>query len=215
MMKLLPATLFISLLPFGLTACSSEPSAGNEQEAKKTVAGPIGSGPFGIDLTIPTSKLGYDKQSVSPEEGIYGVTVPSPSSSFEHYMVKALPDAGICAVYAASGEFSGDSNGSKVRAAIDAVAAAMETKYGKPAKKDLCNGGDIFCAPENWAMTIMNGDRVYGYQWKNIKAANNVHDITLGVASNNLAVLSFGVQYEVNDMRKCDDAIKANEAKHL
>ncbi len=214
-MKFLLPALAVSLLPFGLAACSSKPPADDEQKAKKTVAGPIGSGPFGIDLAIPTSKLGYDKQSVSPEEGIYGVTVPSPSPSFEHYMVKALPNAGICAVYAASSEISGDSNGSKVRAAIDAVAAALETKYGKPTKKDLCNGGDIFCAPENWAMTIMNGDRVYGYLWKDLKTTNNVHDITLVVTSNNLAIMSYGIHYEVNDKKKCGNEAKEIEAKHL
>lgn len=205
----------IAMLTIFTTACSSENNENNSASHLPAQGGPVGNGPFGLDLSLPFAKLDYDKKPIVPDKGIYAVTVPSPSPDFNNYLVKAYPEAGICGLLAGSKDFDGDSNGGKVRGAIDALAAAMETKYGKPTKKDICNGGEIFCAPENWAMSIMNGDRVYGYQWKNLKSDNQVRDVTLVVAATELAVLSIGATYEVNNKAKCEAAAKAASAKNL
>jgi hypothetical protein len=198
------------------TAIVTQYMSSSDAQPKSGSAQRKGDGPFGLDLSMPISELQYDEKESSLGKHLYALkAVPAPSSDFTLYAVNALPDAGICEVYARSSEMEGDSLGISVRAAADRVAAALTTKYGKPNKIDKCVGGDIFCAPENWSMSVMNGERGYAYEWQKVEKSTSIRSVALAVATTNLAVPFVVLRYEVNDKAKCEAASKADDAKNL
>lgn len=196
------------------TACADE-SAGQSEQNSSVLPANV-DGPFGLDLSLPASKIEYDEKSSFPDEGKYTLDkVPKPSSDFVDYRVLAFPNVGICQIIAFTTGFGSDSLGAKARSITDKIASALTQKYGKPEKLSVCGGDEISCSSEFWAQSIQSGIRLYAYKWKNLRGYPDIREIQMKVISidslENVSMLN----YYVNDRNKCDYAQSALSAEKL
>lgn len=203
-----------------ISACGTDSGSSNETgltPGVRTVdaASPKIEGPFGIDLATPFERLAIDKDGPNADRGLYVLkSVPKPNSTIETVSVVAFPGVGICEIRASSLDFDGDSMGSQTESAIDRFAEILETKYGKPTKFDKCGG--IMCDPPYWAMAVMNGERLYSYEWKGLKGGGATpRAVSIWSQASQLAVPYFRLDYSFNDAKKCADAEKKLGAANL
>ena len=181
-----------------------------EQTSSNSVRG---NGPFGLALDAKLSDLDVDEASSTPANGFYSLSaVPRPDPAFTTYAVVAFEDAGVCEIRAVSPVFDGDSLGSTVRAEMDRLASSLTSKYGKPEKHDYCGGGEVSCQSEFWAMSVMNGERGYGYEWKG-KAP--IRSVSLNVSSNQFAEPGMRLDYEMGDAAVCEKAENSSRSGNL
>lgn len=204
------------LLLMQLSGCNQVESL--EQQVSGTVEGATksapGNGPFGLNLIAGPSNLNVNKSESTPDTGFYLLnSVPSPATEFETYGVVAFEDVGICEIRAVSETLDNDSLGVSARNLADSLATTLASKYGEAEKSDLCGGGSISCQNEFWAMSVMNGERLYAYQWQ--PNDKKIRTISLAVTSDNLARLSVRLDYEIGDERKCSDALNSVRAQNL
>lgn len=206
----------IMLMGSVLLACSESqaPKSFAEQQNGAENSKAKGDGPFGLHLGAKVSELNTDTDLSTPDNGFYYLqTVPSPASEFSQYAVVAFDEVGICEIRAVSDTFDSDSLGSATTAMVDDLAASLKSKYGEGEKVDFCGGGSVACEQQFWAMSIMNGERAYGYSWES--PADEIRSINLSVTSDNLSRLSARLDYETGDKKKCEDALNQARAKNL
>ena len=173
-----------------------------------------GDGPFGLATLAGPANLDVDKESYEKGSSLYPLnSVPAPSPDFVQYATTAFDDVGLCDIRAVSETFENDSLGGEAKGFSDRIAEALEAKYGKAKHTDACGGGDVSCQNEFWAMSVMNGERAYGYEWNKLKPP--LRSITVWVTADNLSRLSVRLDYELNDAAKCKAAENASRSSNL
>jgi hypothetical protein len=186
------------------------------QQKDTAAATPLrkGDGPFGLSLQSAISDLDVDRPESQPGKGLYVLrSVPSPSPDFDNYAVVAFDGVGICEIRASGEVDNSDSAGSSTMAKIDRIAESLETKYGPPTKRDTCIGGDVSCQQQFFAMSVMNGERLYAYQWN--KAVPPIREIIAGIVSTDLAGLIPRLEYQTGDAKACKAAAAKAGAANL
>ena len=206
--------LICALLLSGVSACSPQsteqrPEYNDTEKTSKSQ----GDGPFGLSLSSTAASLDVNEEGSNPDVGFYMLdTVPSPSSDFEIYAVVAHESAGICEIRAVSQTFESDSLGSSATTMADSLAKSLESKYGVAKKTDVCGSSEISCQNQFWAMSVMHGERAYGYEWG---PKGKIREIALYVTSDDLARLSVRLDYQTGDEKKCEAAQNSARANNL
>ncbi len=194
--------------------CSDEASESLDNKLGEELSIQPGNGPFGLSYRAGPSDLDIDPESSTPDTGLYLLnSVPSPASEFETYGAVAFEKVGLCEIRSITPQFSNDSLGSSVTTLADKLADALTSKYGEGEKLDVCGGGSISCQQQFWAMSVMNGERVYGYDWK--PTHEHIREINLFVTSDNLAQLSLRLDYKIGDEKACENALNSVRASNL
>ncbi len=93
--------------------------------------------PFGIAMGTPMSALDLGKPRSSTGPSYYDLlSVPKSHSSFNTFIVEALPAVGVCGLTAISPAFTNDPSGAKVLSTFDTVKNQLLAKYGTPFEDD-------------------------------------------------------------------------------
>lgn len=206
----------LGFLAICLLASCGAPSQKNASEGIEDGSVPTERGdvPFGLASKSQPNNLDIDKEKDEEGSSLYPLnSVPAPSPDFVQYGVTAYNNVGLCDIRAVSETFENDSLGSEAKGFADRIAEALEAKYGKAKHTDACGGGDISCQNQFWAMSMMNGERAYAFEWDTVKPP--LRSITVWVASDNLARLSVRLDYELNDAAKCKAAENASRSTNL
>lgn len=210
-------TLASILLILATSGCQSETdNASGPDTSNGSVVSGAGTGPFGIDLAKSPDELGAELLEGGKAEGIFHLkSVPRPSSEFTSYFLVAPDSKTICEVRAASKELDGDSLGVQVRSQVDELAQALSIKYGQSKKYDVCGGGDVSCQGQFWSMSVMNGERVYGYEWANPVSDAKIRNIAITVSTTQFADPWYRLDYKTNDAGRCKIASQRARSKDL
>lgn len=145
-------------------------------------------GPFGIAMNNPIPDY-IDTDKI--ENNIFSVKDPPKlHPDFEEIILVAYPDTGICTIRAIGRNLGNDGSGTLIRSKVDALVAALETKYGKGKKADLCLGGDIACTSDFWMMTLTSNERAYATSWE----TQNDEMKRLGIGSLVVAARALNIQ---------------------
>jgi hypothetical protein len=122
-------------------------------------------GPFGIAMGEPIADLG--PITALPVAGLYEVLRPPETSpDLTSVAVVAFASTGVCEVAAESEPHPNDPMARLAKSEVDAVAAALVSKYGPGAKVEACSDGDGdgTCATA-LARKLSQRAARYGYVW--------------------------------------------------
>lgn len=207
MRKLISLVIAIGIL----SGCQAEPQDENATLAGIGISKTTGvqDGPFGIAMGQDVEGLNLIEIDNPTYRRVADIPLAHPE--FEGVLVRAYPDVGVCEIKGVGRDNIGDGSGAQVRAQVDNLASALETKYGKPKKIDICAGGEIACENQFWMMSLLNGERHYGYQWQktdDLKKAN-LDYVLVHAGASSIADTWTGIEYGSADT----DACKAAENK--
>ena len=181
-MKLLAALLVLALcLP--LAARAAPPVEG------KAV--------FGIPLGASVKQIAGARQF---KPGWFQVAAPpKPDPRFAKVAVEAFGKTGVCVIQGVSSMIRADADGTKVRAAIDALADDFSARYGQPEKLDLCKG--FACAAEAWGEDLQLGDRRYGYRWE--VRGGPIRTVSVVAVAHSVSSFTYVVQFDSAELTGC------------
>ena len=219
------AVLLTALL---LAACKPIPRSEAQQtarsvaaanEAEVAISGKPRNGPLGIAEGEPMTDLKGAATTENP--GQYKLsTVPTPYPGVDFYWVKASAKTGACMVKAIGQDVEGDSQGSELRSTVDHVKDDLVERYGPPtANIDYLQSGSIWHDPQDWMMAVAKNERNYGYIWERKAGADSA--IWRGIQSVGVFSGSSGtkgwfiLEYDFDNMKDCDAALKGEAAKSL
>lgn len=162
-------------------------------------------GPFGI--TMGSDVAGFDcTELLSP--GIYRCrSVPRPATDVASYTVQYHRTTGICWVKAIGQDFPADRSGKAVRGALDQLAVRLSQSYGPAEKSDRLLPGSSWARPDDWAQSMLQGERFYSYAWQ--PAGRKDHVVQVAARSNfrNLGTAYTIVEFRFANADQCDAAI--------
>ena len=92
-------------------------------------------------------------------------SIPAPEDGFYRYYVTITPGAGLCKVLGNGDMYESDSTGAKLRAALETVRTALESRYGAGERIDYLQDGSHLTAPDQWMMSVNAGERAFGEIW--------------------------------------------------
>lgn len=177
---------------------------------------PSRNGPFGFAMGDDPSAYKLKKME---KPGFYETDAPPKShDDFESVLVEAYPGVGICMIKGLGKNLENDGNGSSVRTKVSDLTGALETKYGKSTKVDLCTGGDIQCGSDFWMMTLNGGERYYGSKWSKSNDAMKqakIGQIYVGASAGNISTSYVIAEYISADTKGCEKAARAISASSL
>lgn len=132
------------------------------------------SSPFGIEIGSPLSGL-----SILEElgQGKYMVQPPKPHPTFETFLVQASDNYGVVWIKGIGPEIPNDSYGNSVKAVVDKLQAQLEGRYGPAAKTDVIFPDALFDEPRDWAMALIEKERLYFCHWEKPDAASMPDDL--------------------------------------
>ncbi len=215
---LLPAACMLLSACSGPTSPEAALTGGNTTEAAnpEAVDTKVSDGPFGYSMGQSIDGLKLEKME---KPGLYQTSSPpKPHADFETVVLEAYPGVGICQIRGIGKNIEGDGDGSQIRSRVDELAETLATKYGPGKKVDRCSGGDVACDSQFWMMTMINGERFYGYGWDHpnqaMKSANIDSIYAVGNAANISASFSI-VEYQSSKTKECDTARKKISASSL
>jgi hypothetical protein len=163
-------------------------------------------GPFGI--TMGSDVAGFDcTELLSP--GVYRCrSVPRPRAGVASYTVQYHRSTGICWVKAIGQDFPTDRSGQPVRAAVDQLAQQISQVYGPARKSDYLLPGSSWAGPENWAQSMIQGERFYAYAWDAANLKDHVVHVDVRTNFRDLGTAYAIVEFRFANADKCDEAIR-------
>lgn len=217
--------LSVALVALTIGACSpaddsaalGDSDAAMEEAIMSVSADAARDGPFGFEMGQPIDEVAGAEELDVP--GLYRVeSPPKPHSDFEVTVLEAYPNTGICMIRGVGRTILGDGAGAAIRSKVDDLASALETKYGQPAKQDICVAGSIKCRSNFWMMTLDDNERRYGYEWSNqnetMKSAG-IGKIGVGAMAANIQDTWPVLEFQSADTKACEVARKASSADAL
>ena len=174
-------------------------------------------GPFGIAFGEPLSEVGPTTNN-DDDPGGYTVVKPARANAdLPLVAVIAFPSLGVCRIWAESRDITGDTTGVQVRAIIEGVATALQSKYGPPsAKQNTCTDLPQACR-EFWTLKISENKLTYEYDWKfaDPNRPDKIEAIRLDADASNSITSWVQLTYFGTSDDKCEAAMKAAKASSL
>jgi hypothetical protein len=174
------------------------------------------SGPFGYKMG---QSVGDIEGAQELEPNLYEVkSPPKPHPDFEAVVLEAFPGPGVCTIRGIGRDLVNDGTGLDIRQKVDALAEALEGKYGKPRKIDVCSGDDITCREDFWMMFLGNGRRAYGYSWDSqnpAMEAAGISSIAVGAQAADISTSYPILEFYSADADKCQAAKNSASAAAL
>lgn len=120
-------------------------------------------GPFGIDLDnfVPQT---YGCKAEKNPFILSCDKVPKPHPDIELYIIRYVPEVGVCHIRGISKDIIDSRYGMKLRSSVDEVYSQLKGKYGEAVLYDYLNSGSIWSEPEDFMMGIAKNERQYGYE---------------------------------------------------
>ena len=210
-----------------LVGCS-KPNSSTEAKSKsvehKTASVPASAkakspeGPFGIGMGADPDALGGQSMG---KPTFYKITSPPrPHPEFEFVVVQAAPKVGVCWVKGVGRNIDTDDFGIAARRHVDDIEVALESKYGKPKKKDdFLLSGSLWTGERYWMMGLQKGERAYAYVWEKPQPEGDIwkdlSDIYLGASAVSGQQAYVVVEYTFKNKKQCEDAAKKVAADAL
>lgn len=203
-----------------LAACNNsvDQEADNGVSVSSDEETAVRSGPFGLEMGQPIDELDIDpvlENAGAGEEGLYVLdSVPKPMSQLESYAVVAYPSTGICEIRTISREFVSDSQGHNVRAAINALAEVIDSKYGDHIHRNRCT--DNFC--EFFQQNLRKGTQEFSYEWSTTSEAelpDSIGLVSLSARPGEYNNTFFRLDYFSSELGACDAAKNTSMADAL
>jgi len=166
---------------------------------------------FGVEMGEPVSEL-----NVVSDLGdwLYQVSPPTPVSSFETYVVYALPKAGSCIVRGVSKIYERDRYGIDVRKDFSRISGLLDKKYGTGQLLDHLLPGALWDKPEDWVFAIRQNERYYQAEWK-VEDKEGLHDIIMVVSATSPSKSWIVLQYRFSNFEDCEKEAAEKEAGGL
>jgi hypothetical protein len=223
MMRIVRAAVVAGVL---LAGCSAEPtkpedafgSSTAKAGAAKTSAAKPSEGPFGIDLGSDVKSV-PGATAMEGQQNLFETTTPPKSHpDFESVVLVAYAEVGICTIRGIGRNLEGDAAGLNIRTKIETLTEALNTKYGNSEKTDACAGGEVTCESQFWMMTLLQGERYYGFTWKGPSEAmkqNRIREIYLAARAANINDSYPILEFHSADKAKCEQAERKAGAASL
>lgn len=215
------ALIAAAILVSGCTASGGNSNASIEPEdikpsANKPQEAPARDGPFGLAMGQPMAELKFDQsEDVEPSQPRILSSVPRPMSEIELYAALAFPETGLCEIRAVSKTYDADAYGYNIRPAMDALAVALDGKYGKSKKIDQCVRYDN-C--QFFQMGLKDGTKRYAYEWSKSTGANlpeSIESISMFAMAGEFNDTVFRIDYRSSNRKGCDAAVQKIKAQSL
>src|SRR4051794_16723038 len=121
-------------------------------------------GPFGYVMGSPISA--YEGCKPTSQMGEYECgSPPRPHPDAVAYFVKAYPETGICSVRAVTQAMHTDPGGDTVRSRMEELGSQIAERYGSFRRTDEIRPSSTLNDPNQWAMSILKGDRIFSFVW--------------------------------------------------
>jgi hypothetical protein len=136
------------------------------------MASSVTAGPFGIDVDgfLPEK---YACQKVSGAR--YKChDVPEPHPAFEAYAVRYYSEVGLCMIKGIGKNLEPNRYGSSIEAQVDEIYGQVSSKYGQAKKSDFVLPGARWDDPNEWTMSILQNERMYGYLAEGISEVDGI-----------------------------------------
>ena len=139
-------------------------------------------GPFGYVMGSPISA--YEGCKPTSQTGEYECgSPPRPHPDAVAYFVKAYPETGICLVRAITQATDTDPGGEAIRSRMEELGGQISERYGSFRRTDEIRPSSTLKDPNQWAMSVLKGDRTFSFTWAAGSSAslkNGIRTITLG-----------------------------------
>lgn len=170
---------------------------------------------FGLEFGADPSKFDCSPVSSSPGHFLCR-TPPKPHSAFEAYAVQASPKHGICWVKGVGKDISDNRFGSATKSAVDEMAQTLNRLYGPSQAIDIILPRALWNEANEWLMSIVQNERFYGYQWKDLKSKRPMLDsVALAAQATGSSTGYIALDYYATFHEECSQAILASEADSL
>lgn len=163
---------------------------------------------------------GTDIESLSVEDdlgdGRYVVAVPKPHPEFDDYVVKAVPEIGVCIVRGIGQNHTNDRYGSSVRSAFGKLKSALDQRYGATETFDYLKSGALWDEGNEWVMAIHQNERYYQSSWDEDSGSelpSGLVEILMTVNTTSSDSAWIGLQYRFDNDDECNAVIaKTNQS---
>lgn len=175
-------------------------------------------GPFGLAMGIMDAeleKMGF--KSTKENSGVYIGTPPRPLEGTDVFVVLTSPDAGICRIRAGIIVPIVNGSGDQLKAEVDRLKEAMETKYGKPSDKDERISDDMYRRNSDmWMIGLKEDSVAYMYTWiagkTEVDLPKDIAGIEIGADATSTSKGSASIQYTFSNFKSCVDYAKSRKA---
>ena len=173
-------------------------------------------GPFGISMGLSKSGVesvvGAPLTEVEGQPNLFVTTMPPrPHPSFENYVLKILPTAGVCQVRAIGVTIRSSSHGVEIQQAFNDLTTMVGDTYGEYRRVDVLLPGSIWDEPEDWMMALRQNERQLQAVWDEDKGStlsNEVSSIILGTSALSSSEGYLILQYSFENEELCDSEEK-------
>ena len=216
-------------LTYGLPQyVGAEPTAGSSAASTVRATTPAGApnvgsplsdsakGPFGISMGL--SKSGVEAVVGTPlteaegQPNLFTTTMPPrPHPSFENYVLKILPTAGVCQVRAIGVTIRSSSHGVEIQRTFNDLTTMVSDTYGEYQEVDFLLPGSIWDEPEDWMMALRQNERQLQAVWDQDKGStlsNGISSIILGTSALSSSQGYLILQYSFENEELCDSEEK-------
>ena len=212
-------------LTYGLPQyVGAEPTAGSSTASTVRAAAPAGAptvgsppsdsaeGPFGISMGLSKSGVasivGAPLTEVEGQPNVVTTTMPPrPHPSFENYVLKILPTAGVCQVRAIGVTIGSSSHGIEIQRAFNDLTTMVADTYGEYQEVDFLLPGSIWNEPEDWMMALQRNERQLQAEWgqdEGSTLSNGISSIILGTSALSSSQGYLILQYSFENEELCD-----------
>ncbi|MFN3210293.1 MAG: hypothetical protein ACE369_15050 [Roseovarius sp.] len=166
---------------------------------------------FGQAFGIERGKA-IDDLSVNSDmgNGLFTVSVPSPHPEFEDYVVKAVPEIGVCLVRGIGKNHTNDRYGASVRSAFADLKDALDQRYGDSEVIDHLKSGALWDEENEWVMSIHQNERYFQAAWDEESGSDlpsGLDEILMVVKTTSSDTAWIGLQYRFDNEQDCSDVI--------
>ena len=124
--------------------------------------------------------------------------------------MQASETYGIVWIKGIGPEIPNDSYGNAVKATVDKLQGQLEGRYGPSAKSDMLFHDALFDEPRDWAMALIEGERVYFCIWERPSAGelpDDLKNIFVGASGIDSSTTNIVLEYSSPNLEEAENEI--------
>lgn len=166
-------------------------------------------GPFGLEMGMTKEQMKALGISLTPDpkspDWYITKRTPKGLEEFEEYHLWISPAAGLCKLYAIGRDVELNAFGDRLKTEFSEIREMLVQVYGAPEDYDFLRKGSIWDDPEEWAMSIVQEERMLASIWtddKN-KLKDSIQAIKLEGHALKLSEGYLTLAYEFTNHNRC------------